>query len=402
MPSDSEGDGDDEFFDCDTTASETQEAQDMPDARESAEPEGRKQAHPSLKLLKTGEPLYIPVTQDLVPKTEDELESEQPLLEAGGAAAPKVHMYSCSVTSSDMKSFKAANPAGTLEDFVRWYSPGDWIEDADPAALDAWGQRRGRLSARMRLPDNMWADLWSRATAVPACRQAPLFDATASAEAVLAWLEGLSARALSLALLPALAHACALRILAEVHGDPLLGRLPGLQPAAELVARHAVAASREPQPALQTYQRLVTQLEDAERRVCTARSLRCKLCPAEAASDEMVAFLTALLELREVTVPGGARGLIGANIRAMFAEAQKMAQMLSDASSSGAGRGDDGRPELGKSFAFPAADTKEVVMRVRAPRPGAAARTCPQRMYALHRRDEFRLAGCFTRDSTFF
>lgn len=30
---------------------------------------------------------------------------------------------------SDMESFKAANPNGKIEDFIRWYSPRDWIED---------------------------------------------------------------------------------------------------------------------------------------------------------------------------------------------------------------------------------------------------------------------------------
>lgn len=29
---------------------------------------------------------------------------------------------------SDMESFKAANPNGKIEDFIRWYSPRDWIE----------------------------------------------------------------------------------------------------------------------------------------------------------------------------------------------------------------------------------------------------------------------------------
>ena len=29
---------------------------------------------------------------------------------------------------SDMESFKAANPGCVLADFVRWYSPRDWIE----------------------------------------------------------------------------------------------------------------------------------------------------------------------------------------------------------------------------------------------------------------------------------
>ena len=31
---------------------------------------------------------------------------------------------------SDMEAFKAANPGCTLGDFVRWYSPRDWVEEA--------------------------------------------------------------------------------------------------------------------------------------------------------------------------------------------------------------------------------------------------------------------------------
>ena len=29
---------------------------------------------------------------------------------------------------SDMESFRAANPGAVLGDFVRWYSPRDWID----------------------------------------------------------------------------------------------------------------------------------------------------------------------------------------------------------------------------------------------------------------------------------
>lgn len=32
---------------------------------------------------------------------------------------------------SDMDAFKAANPLGKLEDFIRWYSPVDWVESVD-------------------------------------------------------------------------------------------------------------------------------------------------------------------------------------------------------------------------------------------------------------------------------
>jgi hypothetical protein len=50
---------------------------------------------------------------------------------------------------SDMESFKAANPSCVLDDFVRWHSPRDWEEGAG-------------LSTRMRLPSNMWTELWDQ------------------------------------------------------------------------------------------------------------------------------------------------------------------------------------------------------------------------------------------------
>lgn len=37
----------------------------------------------------------------------------------------KIQMMSSSLLS-DMEAFKAANPKGKIEDFMRWYSPKDW------------------------------------------------------------------------------------------------------------------------------------------------------------------------------------------------------------------------------------------------------------------------------------
>ncbi|VDM81127.1 unnamed protein product [Strongylus vulgaris] len=48
------------------------------------------------------------------------------------------------VLCSDMQAFKAANPKCCLEDFIRWHSPKDWIEEEEC------------LSERMQLPDNTW------------------------------------------------------------------------------------------------------------------------------------------------------------------------------------------------------------------------------------------------------
>lgn len=80
-----------------------------------------------------------------------------------------------------MCGFQAANPGAILEDFVRWYSPRDWIESEE---VDKYGNVIGELSPRMRVKGNLWSEVWSTAKAVPARRQKRLFDDTKEAEKV--------------------------------------------------------------------------------------------------------------------------------------------------------------------------------------------------------------------------
>jgi len=94
---------------------------------------------------------------------------------------------------------QAANPGAVLEDFVRWYSPKDWLP-ADHASADAAGAPHahahvhGRLSTRMGDPggDNLWRRSWRGAVSQPARLQAPLFDPTTEAEKVLHFLEAVT------------------------------------------------------------------------------------------------------------------------------------------------------------------------------------------------------------------
>jgi Rab3 GTPase-activating protein catalytic subunit len=69
-----------------------------------------------------------------------------------------------------------------LEDFVRWYSPRDWIESDE---TDESGNKVGFLSPRMKMPGNMWLEVWSNAQPIPARRQKRLFDDTKEAEKVI-------------------------------------------------------------------------------------------------------------------------------------------------------------------------------------------------------------------------
>lgn len=66
---------------------------------------------------------------------------------------------------------------------MRWYSPRDYIEEE---VVDEKGNIviKGELSARMKIPSNMWVEAWETAKPVPARRQKRLFDDTREAEKV--------------------------------------------------------------------------------------------------------------------------------------------------------------------------------------------------------------------------
>lgn len=93
-----------------------------------------------------------------------------------------------------MSAFKAANPDAVFEDFIRWHSPGDWLNDDGnengpsgiPAVEDLkenWPPR-GRLSQRMSEHGNLWRKIWNEAPAVPASEQKPLLDPNREGEKV--------------------------------------------------------------------------------------------------------------------------------------------------------------------------------------------------------------------------
>ncbi|KAI0241981.1 hypothetical protein L0F63_003953 [Massospora cicadina] len=149
------------------------------------------------RLLLHDEPIYVPVTQDPGLMTEDMLKEQAQLFEQLGTSAQATQrraQLQGAHLLSDMESFKAANPRATLGDFVRWYSPRDWVT--------APGHPQGKLSARMGNPDNLWQELWQRAEPVPAHRQKPLFNPDTEGEKALHYLEHLTVFELLRLLLP--------------------------------------------------------------------------------------------------------------------------------------------------------------------------------------------------------
>ncbi|ETI32939.1 hypothetical protein F443_20332 [Phytophthora nicotianae P1569] len=203
-----EGEGspsDDEFFD-----SIEQESTPLPSpSRATRLPEGVLREVPGVVCLQTNEPLMEPVTQSSVPMTEDVAKQQQDLLTRLGVSveSDKLRQQIQSTTLiSDMQAFKAANPRCCLTDFIRWYSPKDWIPfktPIDPERTDLaqegrgvwWFEKHGMLSERMRFGprhEHIWQQMWETSAPMPASRQKRLFDPVQESEKVYHYMETLS------------------------------------------------------------------------------------------------------------------------------------------------------------------------------------------------------------------
>ncbi|XP_021278490.1 rab3 GTPase-activating protein catalytic subunit isoform X1 [Herrania umbratica] len=152
----------------------------------------------SMKLLKSYQSLHAPYTQDAPLMTEDMHEERLRAVEAFGDSFDFSAQLERDTLSSDMSSFKAANPDAVFEDFIRWHSPGDWENDESEAngpsknrtegMKDDWPPR-GRLSQRMSDHGNLWRQIWNDAPVLPAYEQKPLLDPTREGEKILHYLE---------------------------------------------------------------------------------------------------------------------------------------------------------------------------------------------------------------------
>lgn len=359
------------------------------------QPIGRLTKFENLKLLKTGDPLYIPITQEPVPKTEDQLEEDTNVLLKLGSDAQgselRARMMSASLLS-DMESFKAANPGSILEDFIRWYSPRDWIED-DGNELDEWGQSRGHLSSRMLISDNTWLEMWDSAKPVPANRQKRLFDDTREAEKVLHFLDSRNLAQIAELILPTLYHSAIYRLTEEFeqlrtsasHGSDALRQIIK---SGERISREGTASKRR-------YELVVQEISALELSISQVNSLLYKFNPAGELDESLNDFVVNLARGREMEMVEKSRSKAGANLLSMFSEAQKTANMI-------LGENEETNPRSDSTTLFPAPSEREFVMRVAACRPAAYSSRSPQFLRAVLSKNEFRLCGAFSEDIVFF
>ncbi|PKU32937.1 rab3 gtpase-activating protein catalytic hypothetical protein [Limosa lapponica baueri] len=322
-------------------------------------PEGRLHPHGKLTLLHPGEPLYIPITQ-------------------------------------------AANPGCCLEDFVRWYSPRDYIEEE---VVDEKGNIviKGELSARMKIPSNMWVEAWETAKPVPARRQKRLFDDTREAEKVLHYLAVQKPADLARHLLPCIIHAAVLK----VKEEEALEDISSVKKIIKQIISHSSKVLRFPNPEEKKLEEIIAQIMSVEAIIARARSLKAKFgvekCENEEEKEDLQRFVNCLLDQPEVSVIGAGRGPAGSIIHKLFVNAQRVSAVPPlDEELRRSGSSEERRLSAGAVSDFPPPTGREVILRTTVPRPAPYSKPLPQRMYSVLTKEDFRLAGAFSADTTFF
>ncbi|UJR36425.1 hypothetical protein I4U23_029148 [Adineta vaga] len=373
----------DEFFECSSILSPSKSS--LADLQ----PEGRFKPCGDLKLLNTNESLYIPITQECPPATEDMLDEQTTVLTNLGSSEEatllRARMQSRSLLS-DMESFKAANPLGTIEDFVRWYSPRDWIESEE---IDKDGniQKHYSLSPRMQLPDNLWTEVWQQARPIPVRRQKRLFDDGKEAEKILQKLSTITPGEVLEQLIPVLLHTVYDRITEDNMEE---SNVSALVETLHTKAIHIIKGKDERKMKLQ--QDYIEYLTVIEQYICRFQSFKEKLFPSDLdqqEKEEMIRFITELHTRPEMPVKDAAKSRLGKRLTSMFTISKPSTNQANDIL------------EVKNQFMTPAG--KEYILRASIARPSQArSRPSPQRMYCMLAQDEFRLCGAFSEDTTFF
>ncbi|XP_018417310.1 PREDICTED: rab3 GTPase-activating protein catalytic subunit isoform X2 [Nanorana parkeri] len=403
---DSWSDSEDEFFECHSDTEELKEdATRKQSAKEAAplKPDGRLHQFGNMTLLSTAEPLYIPITQEPAPMTEDLLEEQSEVLAKLGTSAEGAHIRARMQSAcllSDMESFKAANPGCSLEDFVRWYSPRDYVVEE---VMDESGNKviKGELSPRMKIPNNMWVEAWETAKPTPARRQRRLFDDTKEAEKVLHYLAVQKPADLTRHLVPCIIHAALLK----VKEEEIVEDIPSVQASIKRIVSHASKILRFPNPEDKKMEDIISQIANVEATIARARSLKEKFaterCENPEEKEDLETFVSCLLEQPEVPIIGAARGVAGTIIHKMFVNAQRAATLGPlDEDPKRSILPEDRKLMSGTDFPPPAG--REIILRDTIPRPAPYSKALPQRMYSVLTKDDFRLAGAFSSDTSFF
>lgn len=163
-----------------------------------------------LYLSQSGDQMYAPYLQRATPITDDILAERRLVLSRHnrGPVSQSIQQrleiaqrFQKPKLLSDMRSFKAANPGSTFEDFISWYgNPMDAdssvgiefvaVSDGISPVVQKLSQANQSIQA-LELMRSFWIETWEKAEPIPAIEQDPLFDAESTVEVALDFLENI-------------------------------------------------------------------------------------------------------------------------------------------------------------------------------------------------------------------
>ncbi|KAE9615133.1 hypothetical protein Lal_00048129 [Lupinus albus] len=275
----------------------------------------------SMMLLESNECMHAPFTQEAPIMTEDMHEERLQAVEAFGDSFNFSAQLERDILTSDMSAFKAANPDAIFEDFIRWHSPRDWVEDDIEAekSKDNWPPR-GRLSKRMSERGNLWRNIWNSTPALPASEQKPLLDPNREGEKVIHYLETLKPHQLLEQMVCSSFRAAADTLTRTSYGElkEMVTKMqqlyltmgPALRP---LQVNHLSAEDSE---TIEDLRRLCVVFEHIEKLLTLAASLHRKLLRAPRLSREIFS------DFYNLYIPRMGKGLIEETVKKEFEKKQ--------------------------------------------------------------------------------
>lgn len=247
----------------------------------------------------------------------------------------------------------------------------------------------GHLSPRMLISDNTWVQIWETAKAIPANRQKRLFDDTREAEKVLHFLDSRSASQIAEMLLAVLSHASICRLLEE--SEQVKNELPEVCVTLRHLIKTVEKLSRDPTVNMRRYENLAQEMAAVELSISQINSFLYKFNPSGETDETLTTPIASLYSGNEIFVEKESK--IAKRILTMFSEAQKFLNVVLI---------EQGVESQVENSVFPRAVEREFVLRTSAARPKSYSVKCPQFMRAILSKNEFRLCGAFSQDTTFF
>nr|CAD2184795.1 unnamed protein product [Meloidogyne enterolobii] len=361
---------DDEFFDApDDFSSETP-------ISKSDVPRGRSALLEPPQFLKNNpkERIYIPLTLNKGPMTEDQLNKHESFLLELEDSDLRNRAQS-DLLFSDMQAFKAANPGAVLEDFLCWHSPRDFVD--------------GELSERMKLPGNLWQENWRMVRPIPASKQNRLFNETKEVEQILQHFSTIKLKDLIDLLLPVVIVQT-IEVLIRESSECTYS----IKEKLEGVLSEFLYASKSDNYDMDVFYDLTSSLRSIEEFLLKYSSIVNLLVEQAVTTNismELNSCVSSLVNNLCRPIPKTCKDELSLKneLNNVLIPDLNECRVL----------------EVLKSFfdndVWKEPKRKQIILRTMVPRPGSGSRPMPQRMYISHQDDEFILRGSFTSDLTY-